>query len=75
MKSEAEGREFAKVLRSLLRTICSISERTEQFLVTECFSNLFLEVYNKINNKLEQLEFKQKKILGFRNMQEKLEKK
>ena len=34
LKFEAEGREFAKIL----------SERSEQFLVTECFFNLFLEV-------------------------------
>ena len=33
LKFEAEGREFAKFLRSI-----------EQFLVTECFFNLFLEV-------------------------------
>ena len=38
LKFEAEGREFAKVL------IYSNSERSEQFLVTECFFNLFLEV-------------------------------
>ena len=28
----------------ITRTICSKSERSEQFLVTECFFNLFLEV-------------------------------
>ena len=28
----------------ITRTICSNSERSEQFLVTECFFNLFLEV-------------------------------
>ena len=49
------------------RTIYSNSERTEQLLVTEYFFNLFL------SNKSEQLEFKLEKILGFRNMQEKLE--
>ena len=27
----------------ITRTICSYSERSEQFLVTECFFNLFLE--------------------------------
>ena len=32
LKFEAEGREFSN------------SERSEQFLVTECFFNLFLEV-------------------------------
>ena len=40
LKFEAEGREFAK----FLRTIYSNSERSEQFLVTECFFNLFLEI-------------------------------
>ena len=54
-------------------TIYSNSERSEQFLVTECFfltcSWRFL-----ISNKLEQLEFKLEKILGFRNMQGNLEK-
>ena len=39
----------------------------EQFLVTECFFNLFLRF-----NKLEHLEFELETILGFRNMQEKL---
>ena len=70
-KFEAEGREFAKILRSLeqfeifhsnsgllsfnkpetvLWTIAkyyyyySNSKRSEQFWVTECFFNLFLEV-------------------------------
>ena len=41
------------------------------FLVTECFFNLFLDVYNLLD-KLEQSEFKLEKIMGFRNMQEKL---
>ena len=40
LKFEAESREFSKFLRS----IYSNSERSEQFLVTECFFNLFLEV-------------------------------
>ena len=44
-KNEAKGLEFAKFLRSLeSRTIYSNSERPEQFLVAECFFNLFLEV-------------------------------
>ena len=42
LKFEAEGQEFAKFLRPL--TIYSNSEREEQFLVTECSFNLFLEV-------------------------------
>ena len=41
LKFEAEGREFAKILRSLEQCIQTVSE---QFLVTECFFNLFLEV-------------------------------
>ena len=40
---EAEGREFAKKFE-ITRTIYSNSERSEQFLLTECFFNLFLEV-------------------------------
>ena len=41
MKCEAEGREFAKFLRSL--------QRSEQFLVTKCFFNLLLEVSHIYN--------------------------
>ena len=48
LKFEAEGREFAKFLRSLEPFN---SERSEQFLVTEC-------------SLLEQLEFKLEKIIG-----------
>ena len=43
----------------ITRTIYSNSERSEQFLVTECFFNLFLRP-----NKLEQLEFKLEKFIG-----------
>ena len=43
LKFEAEGREFANNFE-ITRTICSNSERSEQFLVTECFFNLLLEV-------------------------------
>ena len=46
----------------ITRTIYSNSERSEQFLVTECFltcSWRFLTSY-----KLEQLEFKLEKIIG-----------
>ena len=43
LKFEAEGREFAKEFE-ITRTIYSNSERSEQFLVTECFFSLFLEV-------------------------------
>ena len=44
LKFEAERQKFAKFLR--LQIIYSTSERSEQFLVTECFFNLFLEVSN-----------------------------
>ena len=37
LKLEAEGREFAKFLRSLEQCIYSKIERSEQYLVTECF--------------------------------------
>ena len=40
LKFKAEGQEFAKDYE-ITRTNC---ERSEQFLVTECFFNLFLEV-------------------------------
>ena len=49
-------------------TIYSNSERSEQFLVTECFFNLFLEISQILKNR------NWKKLqLGFRNLQEKLE--
>jgi hypothetical protein len=38
----------------ITRTIYSKSERSEQFLVTECFFNLFLEVshiYSRVRNR------------------------
>ena len=59
LKFKAEGREFAK----FLRTTYSNSERTEQLLVTECFFNLFLERF-LISNKSEQLELKLEKNIG-----------
>ena len=43
LKFEAEGREFSK-LRSLEQFIQTVKGQVEQFLVTECFFNLFLEV-------------------------------
>jgi len=43
LKFKAKGREFAKHFE-ITRTIYSNSERSEQFMVTECFFNLFLEV-------------------------------
>ena len=44
LKFEAEGWEFAKFLRPLYRTIYSNSEKSVQFLKTECFLKSFLEV-------------------------------
>ena len=53
-------------------TIYSNSERSEHFLVMNAFLTCSWRFL--ISNKLEQLEFElKKKILGFRNMQEKLE--
>ena len=57
MKFEAESREFAKFLRSLENFIQTVL--SEQFLVTECF-------FNNYNSNW-------KKLLVFRNLQEKLE--
>ena len=44
-KNEIQGWR-ARICKSfeITRTFCSNSERSEQFLVTECFFNLFLEV-------------------------------
>ena len=42
------------------------SERSEQFLVTECFLNLFLEVSQTGFNELEQLDFQLQKIIGIK---------
>ena len=55
----------------ITRTIHSKSERSEQFLVTDCFLTCSWRFL--ISNKLQQLEFKLENLLGFRNMQEKLE--
>ena len=44
LKFDAEGREFAKFLRSLEQLIQMCSERSEKNLVTEYFFNLFLGV-------------------------------
>ena len=41
MKFENEGRKFAKILRSLFRTICSKSERSEQYLKQNIFLNCY----------------------------------
>ena len=55
----------------ITRTIYSNGERSEQFLVTECFFNLFLEGFSDLIN----YNSNWKKMLGFRNMQEKLKSK
>ena len=53
--------EFQKFF-SITRTIFSHSERSEQFLLTECFLTCSWRFL--ISNKLEQLEFKLEKIVG-----------
>ena len=40
LKFEVEGREIAKFLRSLNRTIYSNSKRLDEFYVTECFDSV-----------------------------------
>ena len=42
LKFEAEGREFAKFLRSLEQFVWTVhcSERSDQFLVLGCFSDI-----------------------------------
>ena len=67
---QAQKRPF--VYNPYSRTICLNSERSEQFLVTECFFNLFLEVSQIYQIRTIRIQIG--KILGFRNMQEKLEK-
>ena len=62
LKFEAEGQEFARFWRLLNRTVYLNSERSEQFLVTECFLTCFWRFM--ISNKLEQLEFKLENIIG-----------
>ena len=52
LKFEAEGREFEKFY--------SNRERSEQFLVTECFLNYYLTM----STKLEQLECKLEQNIG-----------
>ena len=71
MKFEAEGQVFAKKLRSLKQFIQTVKGQNN-FWQQNAFltsSWRFLRF-----NKLEQLEFKLKNLLGFRNLQEKLEK-
>ena len=65
LKFETDCREFAKKIE-ITWTICSNSEKAEQFLMTECF---LTRSWRFLFDKLEKL----KKWLGFRNMQEKWE--
>ena len=69
LKLDAEGWEFAKFLRSLEQFIQTVEGQTNFWS-----QNAFLTCSWRflISDKLEQLEFKLEKILGFRNMQEKL---
>ena len=60
-KSQAEGREFAKIFE-INRTIYSNSESSEQFLVPECFLTCSWRFLT--SNKLEQLKFKLEKMIG-----------
>ena len=55
----------------ITRTIYSNSERSEQFLVTECFFTCSWRFLR--SQKIEQYSSNWKKWLGFRNLQEKLE--
>ena len=55
----------------ITRRIYSNSEWSEQFLVTECHFNLFLEVSNILQ--ISTIRTQIKKIMGFRNIREKLE--
>ena len=52
LEFKAEGQEFAKCLRSL-EQFYSNSEKSEEFLVTECFLTCSWRFL--ISNKLEQL--------------------
>ena len=56
----------------ITRTICSNRERSEQFLVTECFFNLSWRFLR--SNKLEQLGFKLEKIILISKHAEKVRK-
>ena len=58
-------------MRLLEQSRYSNSEGSEQVLVTECFFNLFLEISHILKIRTKGIQIG-KKILGFRNMQEKL---
>ena len=64
---QKSGNLLPKLFWPTVRTIHSNSEGSEQFLVTECYFILFMEVSQY--DKLEQLEFKLEIFWGFRNMQ------
>ena len=68
LKFEAEGQEFAKFLRW---TIYSKSERSEQFMVTECFLTCFGGFSNLENQNNHNSNWKE--LLGYKNLQEKWE--
>jgi len=71
LKFEAEGREFAKILRSLEQFIETVKGQNNFW-----YQSAFLSCYWRflISYKLEQLKLKLEKNIGFRNMQQKLEK-
>ena len=52
MKFEAEGREFAKILRSLEQFIKTVKGK-KNFLVTECFLNLLSNLNSNCSNLLD----------------------
>ena len=56
MKIEAEGREFAKIFRSLEKFIQTVKGQKNAFLICSCS---FL-----MSNKLEQLELKLEENIG-----------
>ena len=72
LRFEAEGREFSNFLRSLEQFI---QTRSEQFLITDCF--IYQLVPGGFSYLINQNNYNSnwKKWLGFRHMQEKLEKK
>ena len=66
LKFEAEGQELTKILRSLQQFIQTMKGQNNF-----CQQNAFLTCswWFFISDRLEQLEFKLEKLLGFRNMQ------
>ena len=70
-KFEAKGREFAKFLRQLEQFIQTVKVQNN-FLKQNAFLTCSWRFFR--TNKLEKFEFKLEKIIGFRIVQEKLEK-